>query len=275
MPLKKQNDGKITYKLKFSDSYRFVSTSLSNLADNISGVYDKECNKCMERKKIRLNCEFIGFKNGRLNYKCKKCKKSYTKLANESIKNFPTLYKFCNGDLNKFFLLLRKGIYPYEYIDSWERFDENTIPPKEAFYSELNLENITDKDYEHVKKVWEAFEIKNLGEYHDLYVQCDTFLLADVFENFRNKCIEIYELDPAHFLSAPGLAWQACLKKTKVELELLTDIDMLLMVEKGTRGGICQAIHRYSKAKNKYMKNYNKDIISSYLMYLDANNLYG
>ena len=105
--------------------------------------------------------------------------------------------------------------------------------------------------------------------------RCDRFLIADVFENFRNKCIEIYELDPAHFLSAPGLAWQACLKKTKVELELLTDIDMLLMVEKGTRGGICQAIHRYAKANNKYMKNYDKDIISSYVMYLDANNLYG
>ena len=131
----------------------------------------------MERKKIRLNCEFIEFKNGRLNYKCKECKKSCTKLTNESIKNFPTLYKFCNGDLNKFFLLLRKGIYPYEYIDSWERFDENTILPKEAFHSELNLENITDKDYEHVKKVWEAFEIKNLGECHDLYVQCDTFYM--------------------------------------------------------------------------------------------------
>ena len=132
-----------------------------------------------------------------------------------------------------------------------------------------------DKDYEHVEKVWETFEIKNLGEYHDLYVHCETFLFADVFENFRNKCIEIYKFDPAHFLSAPELAWQACLKRTKVELELLTDIDMLLMVEKGIRGGICKAIHRYAKANNKYMKNYDKDIISSYLMYLDANNLYG
>ena len=102
-----------------------------------------------------------------------------------------------------------------------------------------------------------------------------TFLLADVSENFRNKCIEIYELDPAHFLSAPGLAWQACFKKTKVELEFLTDFDMLLMVEKGITGGICQAIYRHAKANNKYMKNYNKEIISSYLMYLDANNLYG
>ena len=134
---------------------------------------------------------------------------------------------------------------------------------------------ISQIDYEHVEKVWETFEIKNLGEYHDLYIQCDTFLLADVFENFRNKFIKIYGLDPAHFLSAPGLVWQAYFKKTKVKLELLTDIDMLSMVEKGIRGGICQAIHRYAKVNNKYLKNYNKDIISSYVIYLDVNNLYG
>ena len=137
------------------------------------------------------------------------------------------------------------------------------------------MEGITSVDYRHAKRVYKGFKLKNLGNYHDLYVQSDTLLLADVFENFRNKCIEIYELDPAHFLSAPGLAWQACLKKTKVKLELLTDIDMLLMVEKGIRGGICQAIHRYAKANNKYMKSYDKNIESSYLIYLDANNLYG
>ena len=125
------------------------------------------------------------------------------------------------------------------------------------------------------QKVWDTFNIKNLGEYHDLYVQSDTALLADVFENFRDKCIEIYELDPAHFLSAPGLAWQACLKKTEVELELLTDNDMLIMFEEGTRGGMCQAIYRYAKANNKYMKNYDKNKESSYLEYVDANNLYG
>ena len=123
--------------------------------------------------------------------------------------------------------------------------------------------------------MWEVFEIKTLCEYHDFYVQCDTLLLEDVFENFRDKCTEIYELDPAHFLSAPGLAWQAYIKKTKIKLELLTDIDMLLMVEKGIRGGICQAIHRYAKANNKYMNNHDKSIISSFLMYLDANNLCG
>ena len=133
MPLKKENYEKITYKLKFIDSYRFMSTSLSNLVDNLSGVYDKECKKCMERKKNRLNCEFAGFKNGRLNYKCKECKKLYTKVANGSIKNFQALYKFSNDDLNKFFLLLRKGIYHYEYMDSWERFGENRIPLKETF----------------------------------------------------------------------------------------------------------------------------------------------
>ena len=107
-----------------------------------------------------------------------------------------------------------------------------------------------------------------------MYIQCDTFLLADVFENFRNMCLNEYGLDPAHFLSAPGLAWQACLKKTKVELELLTDIDMLLMIEKATRGGIFQAIHRYAKANNKYTKNYNKNNESSSIEYLDVNNLY-
>ena len=116
------------------------------------------------------------------------------------------MYQFCNGDINKFVLLLRKGIYPYEHMDSCERFNETSLPgDKKAFYSKLNLKDITDEDYAHAQKVFEELNLKNLGDHYDLYVQCDT-LLADVFENFRNKCIEIYELDPAHFLSAPGLA---------------------------------------------------------------------
>ena len=173
------------------------------------------------------------------------------------------------------FFLLRKSVYPYEDMDSWEKFNETKIPPKKAFYSKLNLEDITDKDYAHAQKVWEVFEIRNHGEYHDLYVQTDTLLLADVFENFRNKCIDIYVLEPVYFVSASGLAWQACLKKTEVELELLTDYDMILMIEKGIRGRICQAVYRYAKANNKYMKNYDKNNESSYIEYLDANNLYG
>ena len=150
-------------------------------------------------------------------------------------------------------------------MDSWKKIKEESLPDKESFYSELNKEHITDEDYAHAQKVWDTFNIKNLGEYHDLYVQSDTALLADVFENFRDKCIEIYELDPAHFLSAPGLAWQACLKKTKVELELLTDNDMLHMYEKGTRGGMCQATYRYAKANNKYMENHDENKESSQL----------
>ena len=124
--------------------------------------------------------------------------------------------------------------------------------------------------------MFKEFGLKDRGEYHDLYVQSDTLLLAGVLENFRDKCIEIYELDPAHFLSAPGLAWQACLKKTGVKLELLTDHDMFMMAEKRIRGAICQAVYRYAKANNKYMgKEYDENIELSYLAYLDANNLYG
>ena len=139
-------------------------------------------------------------------------------------------------------------------MDSWKRFKEESLSDKEHFYSELNKEHITDGDYAHAQKEWDTFNIKNLGEYHDLYVQSDTSLLADVFESFRDKCIEIYGFDPAHFLSAPGQAWQACLKKTEVDLELLTDSDMLMMFEEGTRGGMCQSTYRYAKANNKYIK---------------------
>ena len=112
---------------------------------------------------------------------------------------------------------------------------------KETFYSNLNIKDSTDVDYRHIKRVFKKVKNKNLGEYHDLYVQGDTLLLADVFESFRNECIEIYKLDPAHIVSAPGWAWQACLKKIVIELKLQTDINMLLMVEKGIRGGICHA----------------------------------
>ena len=127
------------------------------------------------------------------------------------------------------------------------------------------MEYITDADYVHTKKFCKDLEIKNLGEYHDLYFQSDTLLLADIFENFRNMCLKIYELDPAKFLSAPRLVWQAALKKTKVKLDLSTDFDMLLTVEKGIRGGISHSVYRYLKANNKYMKDYDKTKESSYI----------
>ena len=220
---------------------------------------------------------FCQVKKKQINLQMQKMQKRMEKAnrrINQKVSN-PSIYQFCNGYLNKFILLLRKGVYPYKDMDNWEKFDETTIPPKDAFYSELNSEGISDADYAHAQEVWEVFGIKNCGKYHDLYAQSDTLLLADVFENFRDKCNKIYELDPVYFVSAPGLVWQACLKKTEVKLELITDHDMLLMIEKGIRGGMCQATHRYAKANNKYMKNYDKNIESSYIEYLDANNLYG
>ena len=252
-----------------------MQSTLSDLVDNLSEIDNKDCKKCMERKKIRSECEFIGFKHNRLKYKCKEYNDTSAKSVDDLIKKFPITYKFCDVNLNKFVLLLRKGVYPYEYMDSWERFNEISLPPTKALYSELNLEDFSDKDYLHAQNIWKKFRIRNIGDYHNLYVQTDTLSLADVFEKFRDKCIEIYGLDPSYFLSAPGVAWQACLKETEVKLELLTDINMLLMIEDGIRGGMWQSVHRHAKANNKYMENYDKNIESSYLMYLDANNLYG
>ena len=124
------------------------------------------------------------------------------------------MYQFCIGDLNKFVLLLRNGVYLYEYMDSWERFNETSLLPKKDFYSELNLEDITDKDYNHAQKMFQEF-CSEIGDYLGLYVQCDTLFLADVFEKFRDTCIDIHGLDPSYFLSASELAWQACLKREK------------------------------------------------------------
>ena len=249
-----------------------MQSKLSDLVDNLSEINNKDCKTCTERKNIISECEFIGFKNDRLNYRCKKCNGTSNKSVNDLIEKFPNIYQFCNGDINKLVLLLRKDVYPFEYMDSWERFNETSIPPKKDFYSKLILQDISDKDYLHAQKSFKE-KCTGMGDYHDLYVQNDTLLLADVFEKFRDKCVKIYGFDPSYVYSAPGLAWQTCLKKIDIKLEILTEIDMLLMIKAGIRGGMCQSVHDYAKANNKYMKNYDKNIDSSYLRYLDANNL--
>lgn len=172
-------------------------------------------------------------------------------------------------------LLLQKGVYPYDYMTDEKVFEETQLPPKEKFYSELNECDITDEDYTHAKKVWDTFNIKNMGEYHDLYLETDVNLLADVFENFRNVAMEYYELDPCHYISLPSYAWDAMLKLTGVELENITNIDMYNMISKGLRGGISMITHRHARANNKYMKDYDNKQESSFITYLDANNLYG
>ena len=173
-------------------------------------------------------------------------------------------------------LIKRKGVYPYEYMNTEERFNETKLPPKKAFYSRLSGEGITEEDYKHALNVWNVFNMKTILDYHELYNETDVLLMADVFENFRNNNLKIYGLDPAHYFTAPGLSWDACLKITGVELELLTDPDMLLMWERCIRGGISMISNRYGEANNKYMEGgFNKNKPSKYIMYLDANNLYG
>ena len=172
-------------------------------------------------------------------------------------------------------LLTRKGVYPYDYVSSLEKLSEKKLPPKEEFYSYLNDEGISDDDYQHAINVWNTFNCETIRDYHDLYLKSDVLLLADVFENFRKTCLHHYNLDPAHYYTSPGLAWDACLKETGQELELLYDYDMLMMSESGIRGGITHISKRYAEANNKYMKDYNPDKESSYIQYLDANNLYG
>ena len=171
-------------------------------------------------------------------------------------------------------LMARKGVYPYDYMDSFDKFNEK-LPPKEDFLSIMNNEYITDKDYQHVQTVWETFMLKTMGEYHDLYLKSDILLLADVFENFRRTCIEYYKLDPCHYFTSPGLSWDAMLKMTDIQLELMVDIDMFQFIEKGMRGGISYIANRYGKENNKYMKTYDKKAPQKYIMYSDANNLYG
>ena len=161
-------------------------------------------------------------------------------------------------------------------MDSWDRFKETRLPSIKCFYSNLNMSGASDTDCEHACSVWREFGIRNMGEYHDLYLRTDIILLSNVFESFRRVCLENYGLDPSHFYTAPRLAWKACLKKTSIRLELLLDPDMLLMFERGIRGGITQSVRRWAAANSPYMgSEYDPSHPTKYLQYLDTNNLYG
>lgn len=211
-------------RIKFVDTYRFMSSSLSTLVENLPR------DKFIQTERV--------FRE-------------------------------------KIDLVRRKGVYCYDYTDSWEKLDETCLPSKDKFYNQLNECDISEDDYNHAKTVWNDFKIKTLGEYSDLYLITDVVLLADVFQNFRDVCLAAYELDPAWYVTVSGLTFDAMLKQTKIELELLTDYNMILMVEAGIRGGISQCSHRYSEANNKYLKNFNPNLESNFIIYLDFNNLYG
>ena len=214
-----------TFDIVFKDSYKFMSSCLETLVDN---------------------------------------------LPKDAFKNLEKFYTPEQVELIK-----QKGFYPYEYMDSEEKFKDKKLPPRKVFYSKLSGKGISEKDYKHAWNVWNTFKMETLKDYHDLYNETDVLLLADVFENFRDICLKNYGLDPVYYFTAPGLAWDACLKKTGIKLELLSDIDMLLMFEKGTRGGISVISNRYGEANNKYMKDFDENKLSTFIMYLDAVNLYG
>jgi len=170
---------------------------------------------------------------------------------------------------------LRKGVYPYDYVNCIDKLSERSLPPKDKFYSRLNDEDVTDEDYNNAKTVWREFDMKTLSDYLELYNITDVLLLADVFENFRDVCLEHYKLDPAWYYTALGLSWDAMMKTTKIKLELLSDVDMLRMVQQGIRGGMTAVPKRYTEANNKYMGDkYDASQPSKYILYSDANALY-
>ena len=221
-----KKDGKeivVKREIRFLDSFRFMPSSLAELASNLTQHYN--------------------------------------------------LSKFFKG--KELAMVKKKGVYPYDYMDSFKRLSETSLPTPDHFYSKLNDTSISTSDYQHAQKVWEVFGMKTMRDYHDLYQKTDVLLLADVFEEFRKVCLDNYQLDPAWYYTSPGLAWDACQKIMKVELELLHDQDMLLMVEKGIRGGVSMISTRYGKANNKYMEEYDPSLPSKHIIYLDANNLYG
>ena len=187
-------------------------------------------------------------------------------------------------------ILKQKGAYLYEYMNSFKRFDEDELPARKYFFSSTKkgkgkidsdgkishrYGHISIKGYVTCKKIWNMFNIKNMGDYHDHYLKKDVLLLADVFEKFISTCIKYYELDPCHYFSSPGLSWHAMLKMTSIELEKISDIDQYLLIEKGTRGGIYYIAKKYGKANNKYMNDYNPEKPSTFITYLGENNLYG
>ncbi|CAB4017421.1 DNA polymerase-like, partial, partial [Paramuricea clavata] len=194
-------------------------------------------------------------------------------VSNLSPEDFKIVGKRWKGE--DFNLVTQKGVFPYEFLDDISKLNTEGLPSRDKFYSSLYESEVKEEDYQRARKVWNHFGMKTMRDYHDLYLETDVLLLADVFENFRRTCLENYKLDPAHYMSAPSLSWDAFLKQSGEEIELVSDMDMFQFFEKGMRGGISHIAHRHSTANNKYMETYDESSENKYLMYLDANNLYG
>jgi hypothetical protein len=225
----------VMMEIRFLDTFAFMATSIDKLSENLV----KDCKSVEDKRKI--------------------------------FKNVSEYFK----DDNEFDMMTRKGVYPYDYITDYDKFKVKKFPHIDAFNSELNNSKCSMKDYDYAKKVWSVFNCKTFLDYHNLYLTVDVLILADIWENFREVCFNVYKLDCEYYYTAPGLSFDAMLKHTKVELELFTELEMFIFVENGIRGGISQISKRHAEANNKYMSNYDTNKEDSYIVYLDANNLYG
>ena len=271
------------HNLSGYDSHLFIKKLNTNNGNNITCIPRTEENYVSFSKMVVVD-SYVDEMTGKVNPVLKELRFLDTfnfmassldalskNLSTDQCKNLNAMY---SG--KKFDLLRRKGVFPYEYMDSVDRLNEDRLPPKSAFYSRLNESNISDEDYIHAQEVWKEFGCESLRDYLKLYNESDVLILADVFESFRDMSMKNYKLDPAWCYTAPGLAWAAALKYTKVKLELLSNVDMLLMYQKGIRGGVSMISKRYAKANNKYMgEAYDPSKPSKFITYLDANNLYG
>lgn len=285
-------------KLRFIDSFQFMGTSLERLVENLA----KPSNELVKKRVVNLVDSLdeddleklvdIIFKKGSENVQKElKDKSDFKNLldffnnltdndrdiiskacAKPDISNFINLQNNFQSNLD---LLTQKGIYPYSYMDNFTRFNETSLPPKDAFFNDLSNESISEKDYQRAQEVWSKTGCKTLGDYHDIYLMVDVLLLADVFEEFRKMAFETYGLDPSHYFTAPGLSWDALLKQNNYEIDLLSDVNMYQFFEAGKRGGISMISKRFAKANNSKLKDYNPNLPSTYIQYLDANNLYG
>ena len=270
----------IFHNLQGYDSHLFIK-QLAKVSGDLSCIPSTEEKYISFSKKIKVG-EYFYKKKGKIfpiKFEIRfidSFKFLQTSLANLVSNLQPLDFKNLNRVIkNNTSLLTRKGCYPYDYVASIDKLKETKLPSKDEFYSKLIDEEITDEDYQHAINVWNTLNCQTLQDYHDLYLKSDVLHLADVFENFRKTCLKHYKLDPCHYYTAPGLAWDACLKETNQRLELLKDYDMLMMFEKGIRGGISHISKRHAEANNKYMKDYDETLPSTYIQYLDANNLYG
>lgn len=294
-------DDLISHKAKRSNNFDNDNDEDSSNSDSDNDIDSDNTTKRKIDRRLNLKLRFID------SFRFLQC--SLGKLAKYLPNDMKCItrkeWQTLNND--EFELLTMKGVYPYSYMDNWDKMNKTELPTIHEFFDSLNDKSISDEEYEHAKIVWRTFNIQSMREYTELYLKTDVLLLADIFENFRQNCIKLYELDPAHYFTLPGYSWDCMLKTTNVRIELLTDIDKVLFVERSIRGGISQCSKRYCQANNKYMATlnnnnndekmacdnddnnsnsnhnikqidtpvYNPNESSNYLMYFDVNNLYG